>query len=1158
MATYLQGVTDFIPEIQPFQPDLNFYGGLMQAKQNQYDQNWKSINKMYGQYMYADLTREPNIERKEEYLKDIEFNLNRVAGLDLSLEQNVSQASQVFKPFYENKFLMKDMAWTKNYMRKRSRAKSLKNSMDAEMKSQYWDTGIREMDYRREEFKESNDEESMTFGNAEYTSYINVGERIEDLAIKADLNVESIDFSPDGKWVIKKTNGEAAMDPLYKIFEATLGSDPAIGAVYRTQSYVTRKDFAYNNAAQFGDSKEAAEMEYLQTSFNTLKKLNEDRVKTLEDSGRATKNKSIEVQKNIDGGNGSVESMTYLEKLKESAGINTTVLEQSKYVQKLLGTGQNTLSTSTGFENPYGDLKSLRQKVDAGMASFFMQKDMKEGAENWAFRNAGIDIEANPYKVQELKDAAAMSRVKARNTGEKLNMIQKFRLDNGIDKIDPYSGKIVENPDMHNTFFTKPRGTGQTTPPQNMFEIAEQQAKHNLENINRPLIEEYTTFFGYLEGKNLITDAEIKDLLNGTGDGTGQKPYQFGMQQADIDRVKRQEESGGGTGKGKWYDFLNKPVGNYARQAWEQNAANRQENQGTPDYETVHELNEAFTSQGVNFPAKRLEGIVNRVTSYLKENPTLTEDGGVLQQMHANLIINSDKFTVSLDNQKNYQDSKLKMAAAVERRLLDNGYNTEDINAIFDESGSQLSKFEFIEKLQADGTSRNLIERPTQRIIDGKPVTIDNNNYLYYRDLLGAKAMRASKGPFGTGRVENGFNVWNKVNKEGVLQANSTVNLYTADGKVKVLTGEPEAALWKKNIKGDSQYVTLTKSARGWFGGEHDIYEVTEENKKQIQKIVGDYQMHSPKAAASGTGLLLPKGSDDYETTYDNLITQINNVYKDGDVMKDYVSGINMYGDGNGGTGLSVNSIGNQMVIPKAYMSPGYVTMNQFSKGDFANIDWDGTNSVAALGDEPSDLNSGDLELNEKVLLAWRDFEAEFYNPLNKMKPFTIKALSIAGGNGLVGGMQVIPEKEWMESYISTLNAKGEVKEENLFTVEEGEKFMKNGFNFMSDKLNFNNNLFNSSWMDPYEQSVKYKGAAGDFYEVPNVGSFHITPSNPKETGAPWSALVKYKTWDPNIKDYRNESRPIPLHNLSMHTREVLITELFNVRKANIDLQNGR
>ena len=58
MATYLQGVTDFIPQVQPFQPDLNFYGGLMQTKQNQYDQNWNSLNKMYGQYFYADLTRD--------------------------------------------------------------------------------------------------------------------------------------------------------------------------------------------------------------------------------------------------------------------------------------------------------------------------------------------------------------------------------------------------------------------------------------------------------------------------------------------------------------------------------------------------------------------------------------------------------------------------------------------------------------------------------------------------------------------------------------------------------------------------------------------------------------------------------------------------------------------------------------------------------------------------------------------------------------------------------------------------------------------------------------------------------------------------------------------------------------------------------------------
>ncbi len=108
MATYLQGVTDYIPQFQPFQPDLNFYASLMQTKQSQYDSNWKALNKVYGQYFYADLTRDNNVKKKEDLLKQIEFNLKRVSGLDLSLEQNVNQATQVFKPFYEDKNLMKD------------------------------------------------------------------------------------------------------------------------------------------------------------------------------------------------------------------------------------------------------------------------------------------------------------------------------------------------------------------------------------------------------------------------------------------------------------------------------------------------------------------------------------------------------------------------------------------------------------------------------------------------------------------------------------------------------------------------------------------------------------------------------------------------------------------------------------------------------------------------------------------------------------------------------------------------------------------------------------------------------------------------------------------------------------------------------------------
>lgn len=138
MATYIQGVTAYIPQFQPYQPDLNFESNLLQLKQSQYDTNWKALNNVYGQYFYADLTRDPNIKKKEDLLKNIEFNLQRVAGLDLSLSQNTDQAMQVFKPFYEDNVLMKDMAWTKTKNSQRAYGMSLKNDPDRKKSKMYW------------------------------------------------------------------------------------------------------------------------------------------------------------------------------------------------------------------------------------------------------------------------------------------------------------------------------------------------------------------------------------------------------------------------------------------------------------------------------------------------------------------------------------------------------------------------------------------------------------------------------------------------------------------------------------------------------------------------------------------------------------------------------------------------------------------------------------------------------------------------------------------------------------------------------------------------------------------------------------------------------------------------------------------------------------
>jgi hypothetical protein len=411
MATYIQGVTDYIPQFQPFQPDLNFYAKLMQTKQSQYDSNWKSLNKVYGQYFYADLTRDPNIKKKEELLKQIEFNLKRVSGLDLSLEQNVNQATQVFKPFYEDGNLMKDMAWTKTYNRETGRANALRGSANEVDRKQYWDTGLKKIQYERDEFKNATDDEAMNFANVSYTPYVNTMEKALKIAKDAGISAESVTFSDDQRWIITQKNGKQLIEPLSKLFEATLGADPSVQAVYKAQAYVNRKDYAFANASEFNGDQKAAEMKYLEDSFSILKKQRETQYNRMEKNSKVYDERIKNLESMIAKKQAPVDAEEKLETLIENKKINDDVLGRIKTESDMFSNTNSTATTSSGFVNPYEDINTLRYKVDAGMASTLMQKDLGEAAEIYAYRDSKTSIKENPYKVLEIKHAQEMQQI---------------------------------------------------------------------------------------------------------------------------------------------------------------------------------------------------------------------------------------------------------------------------------------------------------------------------------------------------------------------------------------------------------------------------------------------------------------------------------------------------------------------------------------------------------------------------------------------------------------------------------------------------------------------------------------------------------------------------------------------------------------------------
>lgn len=509
MATYLQGVTDFIPQFQPFQPDFNFYGNVLQTKQTQYDNNWKALNNMYSKYYYSELTRDKNIASRDAFIKDAQFNLKRISQLDLSLEQNVRQATQVFRPFYENKDLMKDMAWTKNKNAELAGAESFRNSLDPEMNKKYWDPGVQEIMYKTEEFKNATDEEALSFGNVKYTPNVDILGRANEIA-KDFGDVQSVTISGDNRWVIKTKNGEQLEEPLQKLFEARLGNDPTVQAYFKTQAYVQRKNYAETNAAQFNGDKNAAEMKYLQDKFNIMKVQNQAAYKQMQEQAIVYDNKIKDIKSQIDAGNKDPRLQKQLDQYMMNKEINDQVLQRVKQENDLMNTNQGT-----DANNPYGDIKSFRYKVDSGVASSLMQKTLGEAAHVYAFRNYMQDMDANPYQVNNEKYAQNLSLMNQRYKNEqalaeyKAGLKQKlddrkYKLDAGTHYLNE-KGELVEKFDQAH-FFTEVLDGGTAT------------SKTNLRQENEAVQQRYTQNYAVPYFNTMM-----RVLVEGTDPNTGAK-----------------------------------------------------------------------------------------------------------------------------------------------------------------------------------------------------------------------------------------------------------------------------------------------------------------------------------------------------------------------------------------------------------------------------------------------------------------------------------------------------------------------------------------------------------------------------------------------------------------------------------------------------------
>jgi hypothetical protein len=335
MSTYLSNSPTFLPTIQPFQPDMQLYAGTLEMKQTKFDAASKQISNLYGSLLNSPLTRDQNVKTRDDFFKTIDYEIKKVANLDLSLQENVNQATQLFTSLYDDKSVVKDMMWTKNLRNQMERGDNFRNCFDSDKcGGEFWQGGLDVLNYRAQEFKTLNNEDAMNFSDVRYVPYINIEKEARKIINEKGYEPLTQETILGNGYIVSTTNGpDVAGGPLMQLFAESFKNDPKLQDYYRASAYLERKSWVAGNADQYG-SPEAAEQIYIQEKKDAINKMfapAKEEVDLNKDVQSSNK-KAIEEKIRTEGSTGGDDlAKAYIRTLEKESDLNAagSILDES-------------------------------------------------------------------------------------------------------------------------------------------------------------------------------------------------------------------------------------------------------------------------------------------------------------------------------------------------------------------------------------------------------------------------------------------------------------------------------------------------------------------------------------------------------------------------------------------------------------------------------------------------------------------------------------------------------------------------------------------------------------------------------------------------------------------------------------------------------------
>jgi hypothetical protein len=397
MATYLPGSTDVFPRQPNFKPDWNRVERGLMLRSSAYAEGARKVKSVYDSVFQSPLMRDGNIERRDTYIKEISESLKNASTMDLSLVQNQEYALNLFEPLQNDKDIIKDILWTKSYYQTASDAEQMRTSSNPETRRQYWDTGMKYLQYQAEEFKNADRATALSMNTPKYIPNVDLTgvatKMYKEMGISVKQDVR------DGGYIWTKKNGDIAVPLTQSMVNTLFASDPAIKDMMRAEAYVQRRDFMKANAAVYG-SEQAAEREYLKEIYSQLGKVQKDQV--VADSQEV---KDLRARKD------SWEKVITTRGIIPGSDEHKKYMEDAAKLQAAEEAAENSRNESTVLNTAdLTNIDDLRTAVDNAVIFASYTDKADKIARLLAYKDAESIAKADPQYMAKLNSQLALNR----------------------------------------------------------------------------------------------------------------------------------------------------------------------------------------------------------------------------------------------------------------------------------------------------------------------------------------------------------------------------------------------------------------------------------------------------------------------------------------------------------------------------------------------------------------------------------------------------------------------------------------------------------------------------------------------------------------------------------------------------------------------------